>query len=274
MRGDLVKFVELLVLVVEALISKDHQQHFGESILSRLCDIVLDFFFKAIDVSLVFELNPVGLLNSNAELNAGLSQRFIDIVGSVVVAASIATLLLGALVAHDPLLVKEINTLLDGQSSQNILINVNHLIFFENLRRGKDSLVSEVDWVALNSDVPVFEHLLLHEKAHTVVDLSHLLLWIHSADGKAVAHARAGSDGLGDAIDSTEFRRQVDQTVSVLDDDQRLVEVCDCLVVDLRHVLSDTDLLLIIHELGLCGVGGEIYPADDVGPLVSPVSDH
>ncbi len=65
----------------------------------------------------------------------------------------------------------------------------------------------------------------------------------------------------------------MDQAVTMFYDDQRLVEIRDSLVIDLLHVLSHTDLRLVVSELHLCGVCGEVDAADDVGSLVTPVRD-
>ena len=80
-------------------------------------------------------------------------------------------------------------------------------------------MTAELDWVARKRDVPVFQDLLLHQEVHAVVDLSHLLVRVDSADGKCVTHTRTSADGLRDTIDSAELRRQMNETVTVLYDD-------------------------------------------------------
>ena len=66
----------------------------------------------------------------------------------------------------------------------------------------------------------------------------------------------------------------MDQVVCVLYNDQRLVEIGHSLVVDLRHILSHTDLLLVVQELHLGWVGGEVDPTDNIGSFVAPIRDH
>ncbi len=96
---------------------------------------------------------------------------------------------------------------------------MNHLILFEDLRGGQNSLISQFNGVAWERDVPVFEDLLLHKQSHAIVDLPHLLRRVDPADGKAVTHGWAGSDWLWDTIDAAEFRWQMDQTVTMFDND-------------------------------------------------------
>ncbi len=69
---------------------------------------------------------------------------------------------------------------------------MNHLILFKDLWGGQDSLISQFNRVARERDVPVLEDLLLHKKAHAVVNLPHLLGGVDPAHGKAVAHSWAG----------------------------------------------------------------------------------
>ena len=40
------------------------------------------------------------------------------------------------------------------------------------------------------------------------------------------------------------------------------------------HVFGHGDLLIVVGELHLGGVGREIYPSDKVSPLVTPVGDY
>jgi len=96
---------------------------------------------------------------------------------------------------------------------------VDHLVLLEDLGSSEDSLTAELDWVTGEGDVPVFQDLLLHQEVHAVVDLSHLLIRVDSADGKGVTHTWASADGLRDTIDSAELRRQMNETVAVLYDD-------------------------------------------------------
>lgn len=180
---------------------------------------MLDFLLHTGHVSLVIKLNPVGLFNSDTQLYASLSERIVDIVRSIVVTAAVASSLLWALVDHDPLIFQQVDSLLDGKFTKHIFINVDHLVLLEDLRSSEDSLTAELNWVARKGDIPVFQDLLLHQEVHTVVDLSHLLVRVDSADGKGVTHTRTSADGLRDAIDSAELRRQMNETVTVLYDD-------------------------------------------------------
>ena len=95
---------------------------------------MLDFLLHTGHVSLVIKLDPVGLFNSDAQLYASLSERIVDIVRSIVIAAAVASSLLGALVDHDPLIFQQVDSLLDGKFTKHIFINVDHLVLLEDLR--------------------------------------------------------------------------------------------------------------------------------------------
>ena len=114
MGRDLVELIELLVLVIKTFVAEHHKEHLREPVFARLSDIVLELLFKTVHVCLIIELNPIWLLNSDAKLDTGLSEGIIDVVSRVVVATAISSLLLGTLVDHDPLFVKQIYTLLNG----------------------------------------------------------------------------------------------------------------------------------------------------------------
>lgn len=83
-----------------------------------------------IDVGLVFNFDPIGLIDFDAKLLAPLDEALIDIVGCLVIAAPVRVL-----VDHDPLIFAKVDSFLDGQSSQSVLINMDDLILFEDLWR-------------------------------------------------------------------------------------------------------------------------------------------
>jgi len=76
---------------------------------------MLNFLLETGHVSLIVEFDPVGLFNSDTQLYASLSERIVDIVRSIVVAAAVASSLLRALVHHDPFLFQQVDSLLDGK---------------------------------------------------------------------------------------------------------------------------------------------------------------
>ena len=207
------------MLVIKTFVAENHKKHLREPVFARLSDVMLEFFFETVHVCFIVKLDPIWLLNSDAKLDTGLSERLKDVVGRVVVATAIASLLLGTLIDHDPLFMKQVYTLLDGESTEHALIHMNHLILFEDLRGGQNSLISQFNGVARERDVPVFEDLLLHKESHALVDLFHFLRRVDPADGKAVTHSWAGPDRLRDTIDAAEFRWKMDQAVTMFDDD-------------------------------------------------------
>ena len=151
---------------------------------------------------------------------------------------------------------------------------MDHLVLFKDLGLGKHHLIGELDRRRVNGHFKVFEDLLLHQSLHHLHNLAHLCFRGGSADGKGIAHTRAGTDRVRDAIDSAEFGWQVDELVSVLHNDERLVEVLDLFTVDIVKVLGDRLLLSIVDEFFGDGVALEVDVRDHVDALVSPVSDH
>ena len=65
----------------------------------------------------------------------------------------------------------------------------------------------------------------------------------------------------------------MDHVFAVFDDDQRLIQIFDLLVVDRLHVLGHTDLLVVVDELLVYGIRVIVDITDLIGTLVTPVSD-
>ena len=72
------------------------------------------------------------LLNTNRQSRTGLTERLEDFVSDLKVAAATSLCLL---VYHHPVILGQVNSLLDGQLSQLLFINMNNLIATENLCR-------------------------------------------------------------------------------------------------------------------------------------------
>ena len=136
-------------------------------------------------------------------------------------------------------------------------------------------MIAEINRVTLYGQVPVLEYLLLHEQLDGIIDFFHLLHWLGPTDSQAIAHSKGTvTDALRDTIDSAKLWHQVDHAVAVFYNEQRLVEVSDALLIGLRHVLSNTDFVIVKHELLLHRVGLEVNVSDDVGTLVAPVCNY
>ena len=134
-------------------------------------------------------------------------------------------------------------------------------------------MVSHIDGVAVDGEIPVLEDWLPDQDLDELVDVSHLLVWIDTADSEAVTHTRASSDAVRHSIDTAVFRWKMDHVFSVFDDNKRLGQISDLLVVDQLHILSHTDLLVVVDELLVYGIGVVIDITDLIGTLVTPVSD-
>lgn len=209
------------------------------------------------------------IFDTHAESTARAFERFVDIVGGIVVATTTSTML----VDHDPLFKAEVNGVLDGQVAQNVFINMDYLILFKNHRSGQHCLVGQVEGVALNRQLPVPETLRLHQQRDAILYLRHLLVRLEPAHGEAVTHTRACPDLLRYAIDAAEFWRQMDVLISMLYDNERLFEVSHILLVHVVHVLGYAGLLAVVVKLLLRRIGLKVYPINDVGALVAPICD-
>ena len=212
-------------------------------------------------------------MNFNTELLASFSKTIEHVVSRVVVTPSVGVF--GTdLIGDNPFLEAQINWNLDSQTPQNILITMDDLILLENLRLGQDSLIGQVDRIALDRQLKVFEDLLLHEESNSFIDLLHLLSWVSSTNCKAVAHVhRARSDALRDAIDTTKFRHQMNHAVTMLYYQERLIEISDSQAKLVVHVLCHSNLSVVVDELLGHWIGAEVHIAHDVGTFVAPVSN-
>ena len=135
-------------------------------------------------------------------------------------------------------------------------------------------MILHINGVATDGEVPVLEDRLPDQNLDEFVDVSHLLVWIDTTDGEAVTHARASSDTVRHSIDTAVFRWKMDHVFAVFDDDQRLIQIFDLLVVDRLHVLGHTDLLVVVDKLLVNGIGIVVDITDLIGAFVTPVSDY
>lgn len=135
-------------------------------------------------------------------------------------------------------------------------------------------MILHINGVATDGEVPVLEDRLPDQNLDEFVDVSHLLVWIDTTDGEAVTHARASSDTVRHSIDTAVFRWKMDHVFSVFDDNKRLSQISDLLVVDHLHILGHTDLLVVVDELLVYGIGIVVDITDLIGAFVTPVSDY
>ena len=80
------------------------------------------------------------------------------------------------------------DSILDGQLSQNILVAVDDLVVLEDLRSTEDVRL-HLDWHLLDAEVPVLDRLLVKEDVAHLLDLFHLLLGSDPRLSKSVSHS-------------------------------------------------------------------------------------
>ena len=78
-------------------------------------------------VRLALQLDPVGLLDADLQLSVCLAEVLVDVVGAFEVGSLTRILVLRVLVDHDPVLVRQIDGLLNRQLLQRLLIALDHL---------------------------------------------------------------------------------------------------------------------------------------------------
>ena len=213
----------------------------------------------------------MGFINLNTHGTAALHKSFINIVSSVVVAPASATT---DLIAHNPFFAAEVHSFLDGKTSHHILVDIDDLVLLKDLGFWQDCLIVHINRIAANGEVPVLEDWLSDQDLDELVDVSHLLVWIDTADGEAVTHTRASSNAVRYSINTAEFRWKMDHIFAVFDDDQRLIHVCDVLIVDHLHVLGHTDLLIVINKHLVYRISFIVDIADLVSAFVTPISNY
>ena len=97
---------------------------------------------------------------------------------------------------------------------------------------------------------------------------------LHSAHGEAVAHPRTSTNLLGNPINATKLGRQVNELITMLDDDKWLIHISDVLLVHVMHVFSNGDLSTVVVKSVPNRVRLEVHSVDNVDAHVSPVGYH
>ena len=135
-------------------------------------------------------------------------------------------------------------------------------------------MISQIDWITLDGEIPIFQDLLFHNKFDKSVYILHFLLRINATNCETISHARACPDTVRDAIYTAKLGRQMDHIIAVLYNNQGLVVVRDMHTVNSSHVLGDTSLCVIVNELFICRIRLEVDVCDLISSLIAPICDH
>ena len=175
-----------------------------------------------------------------------------------------------------PVLSESFRGLLDRQVPQGVVVaGLRSPIAHVDDRRGQYGGVND-HGLGVDDHAPVLECLLTEQVVREVLDRLELLLRILAARGEHVSHlAGVLSDGLRDAVDRAELRRDVAVLAIDLDDEERLLQVGHTQIVVLSEVLSDTQLLPVVglephSDWGL----SEVNVLHEVGLLVAVGAYH
>jgi hypothetical protein len=123
---------DLLVTCIVVLKAEDSDtdQRVSEDAVFRIYHVVPQLSSELLLVIFMIKLDPVGLFDLHSELLARLAEIVVDVVGHLEVRS-----LLAVLVNHDPLLALKVHSLLNGQLSEDVLINVDDLATLPDLGR-------------------------------------------------------------------------------------------------------------------------------------------
>ena len=166
---------QLLVHPVVALLAEHDADDLGvaEDAIGSVHHVAEQLALHLIVVVLGLELDPVRLLDSHLQLPAGLLEVVEDCVGDLEVGPLATIGSLWVLVDHDPLLVLQVNSLLDGQSLERLLIALDDLARLQELDlRSTEAEAVERDGILLNLNTPVLHRSLVGQGLHHLLDLS------------------------------------------------------------------------------------------------------
>lgn len=153
LRGHAELLHDLLIRRVVVLVLQEDDNHLGVPEDATFSHVVSKFTLDLIDVLLVFSLDVVRLLNTDFELVGTLLEAVDNRVGQVVTLA---------VVDENPFLFTEVHCFLDWQAAELILIALDDLVAFDELRRSQH-IGGHLDRVVLNLETPVSDGLLLEE---------------------------------------------------------------------------------------------------------------
>lgn len=176
-------------------------------------------------------------------------------------------------VNHDPLVLLEVDRVLDGQPSQSSFIAVDDLVALEDLGRAEDVSAHGLRG-SFQLESPVLDALLVEELLRHILNLLDLVLRSDSGLSESITHASAFLHFVGDSINEAEFRRKVEVLVLVLDEEKRLLGTSNDHVVMALEVLGNTDLLALEVELHGHGTEVEFNVRHNVSSTVAPVGNH
>jgi hypothetical protein len=166
----------------------------------------------------------------------------------------------------------EMHGVLHWEASKRGFIAVDDLVGLQDLGRAQLG-GPQLDGLHLQLEAPVLYTLLLEKISAHLLDLSDLLVGTDTCCGQRVAHTSTFSDLIWDTVDETELGRQVEITVLISDHEQGLPGISHVHLVGLCEILSNANLLSTMLESHRHGVRREIDIMDNIGALVTPVSD-
>jgi hypothetical protein len=119
------------------------------------------------------------------------------------------------MVDHHPLVLLEVNRMLDGKPSQSSFITSDDLVALEDLGRTED-VCAHCLRISFELESPILDALLIEEFLHHLADLPDLILGSNSGLSQGITHTSTFPYFFRNSVNEAEFRRQVEVFILIL----------------------------------------------------------
>ena len=271
MRGDLVPLAYLLDhrVGIVFIVDNHYDLWVAEVCIWALHHVIKELSLKLSGITFPLKLYVGRILNLDMQHTARVFEGLYDLVSDITVAPATMPSLLED---DHPILICQVNCLLDRQSSQDLLIDMDNLVILENLGRAEHCGL-DLGRCRLKLDAPFRHRSLLGQAVEHLLDTLHAVSWRQFGLHQGVSHARALFDMVGYTVHDCKFRRKIQKVIAHLNYKKWLSEISDLQVVLLIEVLSDAFLSPVEGELKLSHTLLKVNVVNDVGALGAPVSN-
>ena len=121
--------------------------------------------------------------------------------------------------------------------------------------------------------IPLFYCFLRAEVVTHLLDPCDLILRSDVCTLQSFSHAWALANAIRNTINEAEFWRKILLLICNFNDEERLLDIANCLVIDILEVLSNADLTAVLQESHLDRTRREVNILNEVRSIVAPVSD-
>lgn len=228
--------------------------------------LVLSVLVSALGLS---ELELLDLTSLNLELSLASIKVLEEVLGLSVRVA---------LVDQNNLFLGHGLSIVDWELSEDSIRSVDGLVISLLVDKSGSGKLSglELEGLLIDCNSPLLALLGVEEFVDHLYNGVNFLVGILSSLSEEGSHVSSVlSDGIGNTIDDTELRRNVDGLSLLHHDKHRLVLVSDLEVILLVEVLSNGDLGFVLHgEEGLAGTHIELDVSNNVSHLLTVVGNN